>query len=466
MTNGDTYGQEVRFCTAPDGVRIAYATVGEGPPLVKAANWLSHLEFEWRSPVWRHWTEELSRDHRYVRYDERGCGLSDWEVDDFSTEAWVRDLETVVDALELERFPLLGISQGGPVAITYAVRHPERVSRLILYGTYAFGKRKTQLTEGGIEEFEALLTLTKQGWGRANPAYRQIFASSFVPEATTEQMRWFSDLCRISTSAENAVEFLRAFWDTDVEALLPQVSVPTLVIHARDDLQVPFEAGRIVAAGIPGSRFVPLEGTNHLLLEEEPAWGSFLAEVRAFLGVEAGQQREASASTIHTILFTDVESSTALTQRLGDDQLRAFMRDHEGIVRESLAAHGGTEIKALGDGFMVSFPSPTRALECAISIQRACEASQDTPIRVRIGVNAGEPIEEDDPGGRGDLFGTAVNMAARIAGEAEGGEVVVSDVVRQLVAGKGFTFANRGPASLRGFEEPVPLHELRWSENE
>ena len=458
MTNGDTYGQEVRFCTAPDGVRIAYATVGEGPPLVKAANWLSHLEFEWRSPVWRHWTEELSRDHRYVRYDERGCGLSDWEIDDFSVESWVRDLETVVDALELERFPLLGISQGGPVAITYAVRHPERVSHLVLYGTYALGRGKRPQRKGESEEFEALLTLTKQGWGRPNPAYRQIFASSFVPEATMEQMRWFSDLCSISTSSENAVKFLRAFADTDVEALLPQVTIPTLVIHARDDLQVPLEAGRTLAAGIPGSRFVSLEGNNHLLLEEEPAWRSFLGEVRAFLGVEAGNQHEAAPSAIHTIVFTDVESSTALTQQLGDDQLRVFMRDHERIVRESLAAHGGSEIKALGDGFMVSFPSPTRALECAIAIQRACEAAEDTPIRVRIGVNAGEPIEEDE-----DLFGTAVNMAARVAGTAAGGEIVVSDVVRQLVAGKGFSFESRGPASLRGFDEAVPLYELRWS---
>lgn len=458
MTNHDTSAQEVRFCTTADGVRLAYATVGEGPPLVKAANWLSHLEFEWRSPVWRHWIEELSRHHRYVRYDERGCGLSDWEVDDFSVEAWVRDLETVVDALELERFPLLGISQGGPVAITYAVRHPERVSHLILYGTFARGMKKLPLSEDQIEENRAVLTLTKQGWGRDNPAYRQIFTAGFIPEATKEQMRWFNDLCRISTSPENAVRFLKAFADIDVEALLPQVSVPTLVIHVRDDILQPLAAGRDIAAGIPGSRFVSLEGTNHLILEEEPAWSSFLAEVRAFLGVEAGEQREASPSTIHTILFTDVESSTALTQQLGDDQLRAFMRDHERIVRQSLAAHGGSEIKALGDGFMVSFPSPTRALECAIAIQRECEASEDTPIRVRIGVNAGEPIEEDQ-----DLFGTAVNMAARIAGTAAGGEIVVSDVVRQLVAGKGFSFADLGPASLRGFDEPVPLYELRWS---
>jgi len=227
--------QQIRFCTTSDGVRIAYATAGEGPPLVKAANWLSHLEFDWRSPVWRHWLEELSRDHLLVRYDERGCGLSDWTVDDFSFEAWVRDLETVVDTLKLDRFALLGISQGGPVAITYAVRHPEKVSHLVLYGTYARGWAKRRLSQEAMEEVEALLTLTKQGWARDNPAYRQIFTTSFIPGADPEQVRWFNDLQRISTSPENAVKFLTEFGNIDVVDLLPRVAVPALVLHARED---------------------------------------------------------------------------------------------------------------------------------------------------------------------------------------------------------------------------------------
>ena len=279
--------QQIRFCTSADGTRIAYATAGQGPPLVKAANWLSHLEFDWQSPVWRHWLEELARDHLLVRYDERGCGLSDWTVEDFSFDGWVRDLETVVDALGLDRFPLLGISQGGPVAITYAVRHPERVSHLILYGTYARGLAKRGLTADEIEEQRAVLTLTKQGWGRDNPAYRQIFTTSFIPEASTEQMRWFNDLQRESTSPDNAVRFLREFSKIDVVDLVSEVSVPTLVLHARDDGRCPFEEGRRVAAGIADARFVPLEGRNHILLESEPAWGAFLAEIRRFLGVKS-----------------------------------------------------------------------------------------------------------------------------------------------------------------------------------
>lgn len=446
--------QEIRFCASPDGVRIAYALVGKGPPLVKAPNWMSHLEFEWRSPLWRHSIEQLSRDHQYIRWDQRGCGLSDWDVEDLSLEAWVMDLETVVDELGLERFPLLGISQGGAVAITYAARHPEKVSHLILYGVFARGRNKRPQTQEQRELNEAIITLARHGWGKDDPAYRQMFATSFIPGATLEQMRWFNDICRISTSPENAARYMLTSNEIDVTQLLPKVQAPTLVMHARDELRVPFDEGRLVAAGIKGARFVPLESSNHLLLENEPAWGVFLSEVRTFLGVERQPAAAPSTSSIRTILFTDVEGSTKLTHQLGDERARELLREHERIVRESLDAHGGSEVKALGDGFMVSFPSATRALECAIAIQKASES-----VKVRIGINSGEPIEED-----ADLFGTAVNMAARIADKARGGEILVSDVVRQLVAGKGFSFANRGHAALRGFEDPVALFEVRWQE--
>lgn len=283
--------QQVRFCATPDGARIAYATVGAGPVLVKAANWLSHLEYDWTSPVWRHWLDGLSERHTLVRYDERGCGLSDWDVDDFSLDAWVRDLETVVDTLGLERFPLLGISQGGSVAITYAVRHPERVSHLILYGGYARGRWKLALSPQQREETEMLLTLTKLGWGRSNPAFRQVFTSLFIPDATTEQMRWFNELQRMSTSPENAVKFLRAFYEIDVSHLASMVTAPTLVLHAREDGRIPFDAGRELAASIPGARFVTLEGKNHILLENEPAWPRFLAAVHHFLESKGGDRQ-------------------------------------------------------------------------------------------------------------------------------------------------------------------------------
>ena len=276
--------QEIRFCTARDGVRIAYATAGSGPPLVKAANWLTHLEYDWDSPVWRHWLAEMVGRHRLVRYDERGCGLSDWEVEDFSFCAWVQDLETVVDTVGLDHFALLGISQGGGVAIDYAVRHPEKVSHLVLYGAYAQGRARRQASPDEAEQHQALKTLAKIGWGLENPAFRQVFSNLFMPEASGEQMRWLDELQRKSTSAENAVQFYEVFGDMDVLDLLPKVRVPTLVLHARDDARVPLDAGRQLAATIPDARFVQLESKNHILLESEPAWGRFVQEVFGFLG--------------------------------------------------------------------------------------------------------------------------------------------------------------------------------------
>ena len=282
--------QQIRFCTSPDGVRIAYATTGSGPPLVKAANWLSHLEFDWNSPVWRHWVTDLSRDHKFIRYDERGCGLSDWDVPELSFESFVRDLETVVDAVAPERFPLLGISQGAPIAIAYAVRHPERVSHLILHGGYARGRLQRNVTPQQRKEAELMVELAELGWGKEDPAFRQFFTTQFIPDGTSEQYRWFNELQRISTSPQNAVRFFRAFRDIDVTMLAPEVSCPTLVLHSTHDVRVPFEEGRLLASLIPGARFAPIESRNHLLLENEPGWRRWLEEVRAFLpaGSEGG----------------------------------------------------------------------------------------------------------------------------------------------------------------------------------
>ncbi|HEX3230470.1 MAG TPA: alpha/beta fold hydrolase [Pyrinomonadaceae bacterium] len=277
--------QQIHFCTTHDDVQIAYATVGQGPPLLKAANWLSHLEWDWQSPIWRHLLREFSRDHTFIRYDERGNGLSDWKVADLSFNAWVEDLESVVEATKLDRFPLLGISQGGAVAIAYAVRHPEKVSHLILYGAYARGWITRDSAEE-IEQRQAQLTLVRLGWGRDNPAFRQLWTSLYAPDATPEQAQSFNDLQRISTSPENAVKLLTEMGNIDVVDLLPQVKVPTLVLHCRDEAGVPFEEGRKLAGTISGARFVPLEGRNHLLLEGAPSWGTFVKEIRRFLGTE------------------------------------------------------------------------------------------------------------------------------------------------------------------------------------
>ena len=274
--------QEIHFCVASDNVRIAYAEVGQGPPLVKAANWLNHLEYDWESPIWSHLLHALAAENRLIRYDERGNGLSDWEAKDISFEAFVQDLESVVDATGLDRFALLGISQGCAVSIAYAVRHPERVSRLVLFGAFARGRLKRGGIES-IEQFDALMTLIRHGWGQENPAFRQIFTSQFIPGGAVEQVQWFNDLQRKTTSPENAVRIMQAMADIDVTDLLSRVQIPTLVLHCRNDARVQFEEGRRIAAGIPGARFVALEGSNHIILEDDPGRSRLLDEIRDFL---------------------------------------------------------------------------------------------------------------------------------------------------------------------------------------
>jgi pimeloyl-ACP methyl ester carboxylesterase len=278
--------QDIRYCTAQDGIRIAYATVGDGPPLVRPAHWMTHLEFDWQSPVWRHWIRELARDHRLIRYDERANGLSDWSVEDLSFEAFVRDLEAVVDATGLQRFPLFCVSQGCAIALAYTARHPERVSRLVFYGGYARGwAQRGQSDE--VARRHALGTLIEYGWGQDNPAFRQVFTSLFIPDASPEQMRWFNELQRMTISPANALRLHHVFGAIDARPYLAQIRAPTLVLHARNDGVVPFEEGRFLATEIPGARFVPLDSRNHILLESEPAWPRFLDEVRAFLAADA-----------------------------------------------------------------------------------------------------------------------------------------------------------------------------------
>ena len=263
--------------------RLAYATVGDGPPLVRAAHWLTHLEYDWESIVWRHWLHGLAERFRLIRYDERGCGLSDWDVAEFSIEAWVRDLELVVDAVGVERFALLGVSQGASVAIEYAARHPERVSHLVLYGGYLHGPLRRAHTDEERRAAHLMTDLAELGWGSGDRAFSQVFTARFLPDGTAEQLQAFDELQRRTTSPRNAGKFVRAFGRIDVEETAPHVTAPTLVLHARGDLLPPIEQGRRMAALIPNSRFVSLESRNHLLLEHEPAWAQFLSEVERFV---------------------------------------------------------------------------------------------------------------------------------------------------------------------------------------
>ena len=274
--------QQIRFCTASDGVRIAYATVGQGPPLVKTANWLNHLEYDWDSPIWRQLFRRLGRDHQFIRYDARGNGLSDWDVEDISFDAFVRDLESVVDAAGLDRFPLLGISQGCAISIEYAIRHPERVTHLILHGGWATGMR-VDADAAETAQLDALYTLMLHGWGQDNPAFRQIFTCRFIPEGTPEQFRWMNELMRVSTSPQNAVRIRKALEIVDIRRRLPLVQVPTLIIHSRNDAGIPYEKGLELAHGIPNARLITLESNNHLLLEHEPAFPRFMEAILGFL---------------------------------------------------------------------------------------------------------------------------------------------------------------------------------------
>jgi pimeloyl-ACP methyl ester carboxylesterase/DNA-binding winged helix-turn-helix (wHTH) protein len=275
--------QQIRYCRAADGARLAYAQVGTGPRLLKAANYLNHLEYDWESPVTRHMLHGLARHFTLVRYDARGNGLSDWDVADVSFDAWVSDLETIADAVGWDRFPLMGMSQGCAISIAYAVRHPERVSHLILYGSFARGRMIRATSDEHREKIRAMETLVRLGWGEENAAFRQMFTSLFVPGGTKEQIDWFNELQRRTASPECAARYFHITNRIDIRPLLAKVRVPTLVMHLREDAVHAFEFGREVAAAIPGARFVPLHGKNHMPLESDPAPPVILQEIENFL---------------------------------------------------------------------------------------------------------------------------------------------------------------------------------------
>jgi pimeloyl-ACP methyl ester carboxylesterase/DNA-binding winged helix-turn-helix (wHTH) protein len=283
-----TQAQRIHVCRAEDGARIAYALTGNGPPLVRAAHWITHLEYDWQSPVWRHWLEGLSRWRTLVRYDERGCGLSDHDPAELTFESFVRDLEVVVDQIGLDRFPLLGVSQGGAVAIEYAHRHPERVSGLILVGAYARGRaRRPEHPESG-EDYALQREMMRLGWGRDDPSHRLYFSSSFIPDGPAWLWAEFAELMRRTASAENAVRIIDACAAIDVTASAAALDVPTLILHGVGDVRIPFEQSVELATAIRNSRLVPLDTRNHLLREDEPAWARLLAELDEFLGDGGG----------------------------------------------------------------------------------------------------------------------------------------------------------------------------------
>ncbi|HEV7923042.1 MAG TPA: alpha/beta fold hydrolase [Thermoanaerobaculia bacterium] len=315
-----------------DGVQLAWAEAGSGPLLIKAATWLTHLQYDWDSPVWRHWMRFFTDHFRLVRYDERGCGMSDWEAGELSATRWTDDLEEVIDAAApAAPFTLLGISQGAVACIGYAVRHPERVSGMILYGGYARGHYHRGKPDAE-REYRAILEVLRIGWGKANPSFRQLFTSRFIPDGSAEQLAWFNELCQKTTTPDMAAELLRMRAEMNVVDLLPLVRVPTLVIHAREDNVVPFAEGRLLASSIPGAQFIELAGKNHVLLEDEPAWPQFQEAVLDFAGLQTP-----AAGAFDALSPREREVLSLLSEGLANAQIGERLSISEKTVRNHLS---------------------------------------------------------------------------------------------------------------------------------
>ena len=446
---------EVRYCTTDDGVRIAYTVLGEGPPLVMAPFFIESFSLEHLYPVRQPFMEDLGRGRTIVRYDQRGTGLSDREVEDLSLPALTSDLEAVVRAAALERFALFAGVNGTQVAITFVAKHPAKIHRLILADPIA------RLKDGGTEEFiKSFAEMARGNWPLAAQTLADLRGRKDFPEVTIQLADWW----RESSSGESVSRLILENLNNDVYALLPQVKAPTLILYS---LGISAEADALrqrVAAALPNTRTLARPRSHFILEVGDPE--IVLRAIHDFLDEGTGRKTsslavDSNSGAFRTILFTDMEGSTSLTQRLGDAAAQDVLRTHNSIVRDALAAHSGTEIKHTGDGIMASFTTASAALGAAVAIQKALadhnEANSDAALRVRIGLNAGEPVAEDE-----DLFGTAVQLAARVCDKAEPGQILASNVVQELAAGKGFDFADQGEASLKGFDKPVRLHEVRW----
>jgi class 3 adenylate cyclase len=446
---------QVRYARTSDDVSIAYWTYGEGPVLIETPLLpYSHIEMEWKNPHIRQWYEKLGESVTVVRYDGRGTGLSQRDVADVSLDAHVRDLEAVVDRLDGGPVAVMGVFHSGPGAIAYAARNPERVTHLILFCTYVTGADYWRAAQA-----EGLRAL------------RQTDYLLFLRAAAHELLGWsedvqaasFADIMVAAVRPEEADRLIGETHNFDITESLPGINCPTLVLHRRDLSWLPIDLSRDLASRIPDARLVVAEGNSPL-----PAAGeteSAATAILGFLDVAPEQpQPLQGGGEFRAVLFTDLVGHTQMMSALGDERGREVLRKHEQITRAVLAEHGGTEVKALGDGFMASFGSVTRSVKCAVALQKLIgetNASEEwadlPPLTVRIGVNAGEPIEED-----GDLFGASVILASRIADAAEGSGILVSNAVRELTAGKGFKFEDKGTIQAKGFEDAIQVWSVDW----
>jgi class 3 adenylate cyclase len=446
---------QIQYVTTSDGVNIAYYAMGQGPATLFLVMPQTHLEAEWEFEPLRMAFIAAARQWTLVRLDPRGFGLSDREGVDFDLDGFVLDIEAVVDQLGLDDLRILSVAYATVPALVYTARHPDKVTHLV----------QSPPATSGIEMSNERLSSLAELAGVDYELAMETLVLTLFPEFPDELRRDFAGLMRAGIDEIGFRGLVKAaqLWDADSDAA--SVSTPTLLLHPRTNPNFDIAKTRRVAGLIKDSR---VAFTDTFLDGSRLAQRFFEGDVPDVTDREPGSKAASSdAGVLRTILFTDVEGSTELTDRLGDAKARELLREHEQVVREALKAHDGTEVKTMGDGFMASFSSATKALECAIAMQRAFSErneSANEPIKVRIGLNAGEPIAEDDPGGRGDLFGASVNRAARIAAMAQGGEILVANVVRELTEGKEFMFGDRGETALRGFDDPVRLFEVRWQD--
>ena len=449
---------EVRYCTTSDGVRIAYWTQGSGPPVFVMPLFIEAQSLGGLLPEYGAFLERLGQGRMLVHYDARGTGLSARLAPDWSQDALNKDVEAIVHALDLTSFSIWASSTSGVRSISYAAHHPEQVDALLLYGTYAdFGSTGPTATPEALHSFAEL---SRANWELASQIFADMTGRKEWPDAALRIGDWY----RRSTTGPIAAEVIQNSAASAL-SLLGSVRCQTLVLHRMDDPTFPFAAAQEIAAGIPDSRFVPLPGNGHAYFLGDSS--SVLEAAISFLDGNPKTARALESRTpqvvdgpFRTILFTDLVGHTEMMRRLGDVRGREVLREHERITRDLLKEHSGAEVKTMGDGFMASFASVTKAMDCAIALQRAFAAyteSMPEPLHVRVGLNAGEPIEEDD-----DLFGSTVIMASRIAARADSGEILIPEPLRHLLTGKSYVYADRGETMLKGFEDAVRLYEVRW----
>jgi class 3 adenylate cyclase/pimeloyl-ACP methyl ester carboxylesterase len=442
---------EIGYFTKRNGASIAYGLTGDGPPLVFVPPWVNSIEnFVQEENAT---AEHLARTCRFITFDRQGSGLSDRILrmqDGFGRHA--DEVVELLDHLDVEKATLFGASQAGPVVLDFAARYPERTERLLVVASYANGPNIFHRPD--VQE--SMLALIRSHWGIGS----KVLTDMFVPNAPPEVAERMARNQRRSAEPESAALLLEEMYKADVSQILADITAPTLIIHTRGDRAIPFRGGQQIAAGIRGARFLPLEGNTHgVRPEDAEQYARAIREIDSFLGVQAPGEQDARGS-LQTILFTDLEGSTAMQTRLGDEAAREVLRAHDGAVRESVQAHQGRVIKHTGDGIMATFSSAAQAVRAALDIRGRIDGyntgQPNEPLLVRFGLNAGEPIDED-----GDLFGIAVTLAARLGNAGAPGQVVCSNVVRELLAGKGFSFETLSEAKLKGIEGPVSLYAVR-----